>query len=102
MLIRTVFYGLHGFVNTPEINRTIPDTVSYLTDNCGNSQVVDIISRNDLEPDCIVVVEILDALKWTSLILITMQLVRRLLTASLQRMPPWILLLDNKPSSCAR
>lgn len=62
MLIRAVFYELHGIVNTPEINRTIPNTISYLADNCGNSQVIDIISRNDLEPDCVVVFEILDTL----------------------------------------
>lgn len=64
-LIRTASYRLYGTVNTPEINRTIPDTVSNLADNRGDSQVIDIICRNDLEPNCIIVVEIADALKWT-------------------------------------
>ena len=62
-LIRSTIYRLHGMINTPEVNGTIPDTVSNLADNCRDSQVVDIICRNDLEPDSIIVVEIPDALK---------------------------------------
>jgi len=85
----------------PKINRTDPDAVSNLADDCGDSQVIDVISRDNLEPNCIIIVEIPQALEWKSLTS-TSQLVRVFLTASLHRMPQWILLLANNPSSCAR
>ena len=66
-VIRKTIYGLHGTAmelrNIPEINRTVPDTISNLADDCGETQVVDVISRDDLEPNCIIVVKVLQALK---------------------------------------